>query len=290
MDNELLTIKEAATIAGVNISTLYKAIQLGKIKVESIPIRGKVIKKINKSELERIYGPFPLEANRSESKIPIYSIGSESIPLEANRSESKIPIYSIGSESIPLEILKTAIKDVIEAERAQLMKPLEDQSLYRLGRMEQENIFLKAKVETLLQELEQYKSLSGPVELEAWQKEKEDLLSRAEAIQKENEEHIRKAEGMNQVLLDNANNIKELAKEKDRLQSGFKEQEAIIKEKERALKELDELHQKELEQLQREQEKKLKLMSDSAEKEKIEIVEAWKKKTEELERPWWKFW
>ncbi len=269
MDNELLTIKEAATIAGVNISTLYKAIQLGKIKVESIPIRGKVIKKINKSELERIYGPFP---------------------LEANRSESKIPIYSIGSESIPLEILKTAIKDVIEAERAQLMKPLEDQSLYRLGRMEQENIFLKAKVETLLQELEQYKSLSGPVELEAWQKEKEDLLSRAEAIQKENEEHIRKAEGMNQVLLDNANNIKELAKEKDRLQSGFKEQEAIIKEKERALKELDELHQKELEQLQREQEKKLKLMSDSAEKEKIEIVEAWKKKTEELERPWWKFW
>ena len=289
MDNELLTIKEAATLAGVNISTLYKAIQLGKIEVESIPIRGKVIKKINKSELERVYGPFPMEANRSELKIPINSNRRESHPMEENGNES-IPLETNRSESIPLEILKTAIKDVIEAERGQLMKPLEDQALYRLGRMEQENIFLKAKVETLLQELDQYKSLPGPGELEAWQIEKEDLLSRAEAIQKENKEYIRKAEGMNQVLLDNANNIKELAKEKDRLQSGFKEQEAIIKEKERALKELDELHQQELEQLRKEQEKKLKLMSDSAEKEKIEIVKAWKKKTEELERPWWKFW
>jgi hypothetical protein len=60
-------------------------------------------------------------------------------------------------------------------------------------------------------------------------------------------------------LLDNANNIKELAKEKESFQSVLKEQEATIKEKERALKELDELHKAELEQ---------------AEKKQIEISEA----------------
>ena len=42
--------------------------------------------------------------------------------------------------------------------------------------------------------------------------------------------------------------------------------------------------------IDRVKERTLKLMSESAEKEKVEIVEAWKKKTEELEKPWWKFW
>ena len=98
-------------------------------------------------------------------------------------------------------------------------------------------------------------------------------------LQKEKEEQIRKAEGLNQVLLDNANNIKELAKEKDNFQSTLKEQEATIREKERALKDLEELHKQKLEQALKQ-----------AEEEKKQIAEVWKKELEEAKKPWWKFW
>ncbi len=71
--------------------------------------------------------------------------------------------------------IKTAVREVIEAERNQLMKPLEEQALYRLGRIEQENIFLKAKVETLLQEnqvlQEQVRALPGPSIIEEKEKD-----------------------------------------------------------------------------------------------------------------------
>ncbi|MEQ8225872.1 MAG: hypothetical protein ABRQ37_26405, partial [Candidatus Eremiobacterota bacterium] len=105
------------------------------------------------------------------------------------------------------------------------------------------------------------------------------LKARAESIQKEKEEQIRKAEGFNQVLLDNANNIKELAKEKDKFQSVLKEHEATIKEKERALKDLEKLHRAELDQALKQ-----------AEEKQMEISEAWKKELELAKRPWWKFW
>jgi hypothetical protein len=100
-----------------------------------------------------------------------------------------------------------------------------------------------------------------------------------ELMEKDKEEQNRKAEALNQVLLDNANNIKELTKEKDNFQSALKEQEATIREKERALKDLEELHRAELEQALKQ-----------AEEKQMEISEAWKKELELAKRPWYKFW
>jgi len=60
---------------------------------------------------------------------------------------------SMNNQGISMkETLKEVVRETITEERNQLMKPLEEQALYRLGRIEQENIFLRAKVETLLQE------------------------------------------------------------------------------------------------------------------------------------------
>ncbi|MEQ8192694.1 MAG: hypothetical protein ABRQ39_32310, partial [Candidatus Eremiobacterota bacterium] len=87
------------------------------------------------------------------------------------------------------------------------------------------------------------------------------------------------AESIQKILLDNANNLKELATEKAKIEIQLKDQNSTIKEKERALKELQEIHQKEIEQLKQQ-----------SEEEKKAIAEAWRKEMEENKKPWWKFW
>jgi len=142
------------------------------------------------------------------------------------------------------------------------------EKVFNAGVLTKENQFLKERLETVLQEnellREQVKALPDLqtiqekekdliIQIEMERKEKEDLKSTGETIRQEQEEKHRK--------------------ELEELETREKE-----------------LHRQELEQIKQEHERTLKLMSESAEKEKMEIVEAWKKKTEELERPWWKFW
>lgn len=174
------------------------------------------------------------------------------------------------------ETFKEVVKETIAEERNQLMKPIEEQALYRLGILENEVKHLQAEKATLRQEnellREQVKALPGPAEL----KTKENIIL---LLQKEKEEQIRKTESLNQVLLDNANNIKELTKERDNFQSVLKELEATIKEKETSQKKLKELHRIQLEQTLKQ-----------AEEEKKQIVDIWKKELEEAKKPWWKFW
>lgn len=141
------------------------------------------------------------------------------------------------------------------------------EKVFNAGVLTKENQFLKERLETVLQEnellREQVKALPDLktiqekekdliIQIELERKEKEDLKSIGETIQRKQEEKLKQSEEIHR---------KEL-----------------------------EAHRAELEKLKQEHERTLKLMSESAEKEKMEIVEAWKKKTEELERPWWKFW
>jgi len=58
MDNkeEFITIKDASRIYNLNINTLYKYIQQGKIKVENHTIRGRKIQRLTKSEIEEFLG------------------------------------------------------------------------------------------------------------------------------------------------------------------------------------------------------------------------------------------
>jgi hypothetical protein len=277
--NDLLTIKEAANLYRVHITTIYKAIQEGRIEVELNSNRKKKIKKVKKSDLEREF------ANSNRNRIEV----------ELNSNRSIIENYSTSNRNrIEVESIKTAVKEVIEAERSQLMKPLEEQALYRLGRIEQENQFLKQRLETVLQEnelfKEQLKALPLPAELELKehtilliQKEKADVEFMLSSLQKEKESNQK-------VLMENANNLKELSSEKAKIEIQLKEQNSTIKEKEHSLKELHELHNQEIERLKLQaEEEKNRLKSEAEEREK-HIAEAWKKELELAKKPWWKFW
>jgi len=238
MDNEYISITEAVNITGKHITTIYKAIRRGKLPAIDAIDNSKAVKKVNKADLLRLYSIKSKDGYRP----------------------------AIDDYRPAIDDYRKAIEEVLETKQTQLMKPLEELATYRLGRIEQENSFLKAKVETLLQELEQYKSLPGPAQVEEKEKalmvlqgkyeeqiqritelhqEKEDLLSRAETIQKEQEEK----------------QIQEL------------------KEKDQRIKDLEELHRAEMEQALKQ-----------AEAKQIEISEAWKKELEQAKRPWWKFW
>ncbi len=296
MDNEYISITEAVNISGKHITTIYTAIRKRKLKTIDAIENSKVIKKVLKSDLIRLFKldirkrySDAIENSNNAIANSIENSNNATANIQANSIENSN--NAIANSIVTIENYKKAIEEVLEAKQSQLMKPMEEQALYRCGILENEVKHLQVEKETLRQEnellMEQIKALPDfrqekdnyKEQVEILKKEKEDLKARAETIQKEKEEQIRKAEGLNQVLLDNANNIKELAKEKDNFQSALKEQEATIREKERALKDLEELHRTEMEQALKQ-----------AEEKQMEISEAWKKELEEAKKPWWKFW
>ncbi|MEQ8192568.1 MAG: helix-turn-helix domain-containing protein [Candidatus Eremiobacterota bacterium] len=267
MENEY-NIKEISSITGKSHTTIYRLIKSGKLP--SFVVKEDGIHHafhVKKEDLEAFLGKKIEDMKSNEIHDEIHMKSSEFHLTEETLQEAIVKSFSYLSTS--------------------LMKPIEEQAIYRLGILENEVKHLQAEKETLRQEnellREQVKALPDfrqekdnyKAQVEILEKEKEDLLSRAETIQKEKEEQERKAEGLNQVLLDNANNIKELATEKDKIQSILKEHEATVKEKERAIKDIEEIHQQELKKL---------------EDEKKQIAEAWKKELEQAKRPWYKFW
>jgi excisionase family DNA binding protein len=288
------TIKEIAEITGKSDTTIYRYLKKGKIPFFTVEKDGQTIYQVKKSDLESFLGHIVEDDEKTVTHNEETLFHNEKTVThneetlfhnEKTVTHNEKPFFQFNQEN-----LQEAIFQAISQQQNQLMKPMEEQALYIAGKLSTENQFLKDRLETLRQEnellREQVKILPAPADLEnkesailKLQKEKEDLLSRAETIQKEKEEQIRKAEGLNQVLLDNANNIKELTKEKDNFQTVLKEHEATIREKERALKDLEDLHRQELEQALKQ-----------AEEEKKQIAEVWKKELEEAKRPWWKFW
>jgi hypothetical protein len=255
MNNGLLTLNEICVMTGKSYTSVLRYVKSGKLKSVTMTIQGKPCYKVKRSDMERF-------------------IEKHGISMNIHGEGERI---SMNNQGISMkETFKEVVRETIAEERNQLMKPIEEQALYRLGILENEVKHLQAEKEVLRQEnellSEQVKALPVPAELDT----KENIIL---LLQKEKEEHIRKAEGLNQVLLDNANNIKELTKEKDNFQLVLKEHEATIREKERALKDLEELHRVELEQALKQ-----------AEEKQMEISEAWKKELELAKRPWYKFW
>jgi len=373
---EFITIKEASELVGVNISTIYR--NISNLQCKTAQIGAKKIKYVQKSDIERFFcisernkqmHAFASETNKDKQK--------ESMQNKEKQKES------MQSNANLKESMREVIEEFFEVKQSQLMKPIEEQALYRLGILETEVKHLLAEKETLRHEnellREQVKALPGPGELETkentillLQKEKEDLLTQVEeyknlpekledTIQKlqskedeikeletklkiekeetearllgEKEEAIKEhekeaqkqkeelesklkaeeeekarakataeealkqlkelpapVESIQQILLDNANNIKELSKEKETFQSVLKEHEATIKEKERALKELEELRRQELEQIQKQAEEREAQLKKEAEDREKQIAEAWKKELDLAKKPWWKFW
>jgi len=169
---ELFTIQDIIRLTRISQNTLYRYIRQGKIKTIKMIKSGKQVITIEKQELERFLG-YPVKGDTTNDSIDTTTGKQDTIS------------GSIYDKTLTKSDIKELFQELIQEQNTLIMKPMEEQSLYRLGRVEQENSFLKAKVETLLQELEQYKSLPGPADVEKWQKEKEDLLYRAETIQKD---------------------------------------------------------------------------------------------------------
>ncbi|MEQ8191996.1 MAG: hypothetical protein ABRQ39_28785 [Candidatus Eremiobacterota bacterium] len=292
MDNDYISITEAVNISGKHITTIYTAIRKRKLKTIDAIENSKVIKKVLKSDLIRL---FKLDIRKRYSDAienpnnaivnSIENSNNATANIQANSTENSN--NTIANSIVTIENYKKAIEEVLEAKQSQLMKPLEEQALYRCGLLENEVKHLQAEKETIRQENEllreqvkilpdfQQKQETYKIQINLLEKEKEDLKTKTEIIQKEKEEQNKKIESLNQALLDNANNIKELATEKDKFQSILKEHEATVKEKEQAIKDIEEIHQQELKKL---------------EEEKKQIAEAWKKELEQAKRPWWKFW
>lgn len=260
MDNEFLTIPEVARLTGKTVNTIYRYIRNDKLRYNRVIYQGREVYRIEKKEIQRF---FKCDISDISEDI-IGNISSDISKDTSDISEDKI---------------QRAIEKAISQQQAVFLKPIEEQALYRLGKIEQENNFLKAKVETLLQELEQYKSLPGPADMEKWKKEKEDLLSEGEIHRQEQEEkHRRELEAVKGKYEDY------LQKEKEDLLSRAetiqKEQDSRYKvELEKQKKDIEEAHRQELEKIKKQ-----------AEEEKKQIAETWRKELEEARRPWWKFW
>lgn len=174
-NGELITIKEAAELTGINTTTIYKKIKKGKLICTCRQVQGVEIKQVKKADIIRLYGvrQVPSSARQvpeDDNQVPA---GASQMPSSAERKNE----------------IREVIEDFFSAKQAELVKPMEQNALYRLGRVEQENQFLHTKVETLLHEIEQYKALPCQIQerdeeikiiIARHEKEKEELKIMAE--------------------------------------------------------------------------------------------------------------
>ena len=244
-----VTLKEASLLTGKSCSTVYR---LGKSKL--IPWKR-----------ENINGNYEIMFDRF-GLIEFFSNYEK--PPQENKSITKNEI-------------KEVIEEFFETKQTQLMKPLEQEAIYRVGKLETENRFLKERLETIIEEnkdlREQFKSLPGPAE-----KIKETIKK----IKTENmllKEELRDLpctpKEVNKKFLQNKDNIEKLQSKNSELEE---EQKILIEDLKKRENYMD-LQEEKL----KEMEEKLKL----EEKEKLKIVQKWKERVEELELPWWKkFW
>jgi len=254
MDDELLTIKEASIITGVSESTIYRYIRQGKLTCQSLTINRKKIAKVIKSELIKV--------------LSIPESHCQSLPITDNQPANHYQSVTITDSQLTKDNLKDTFREFLEEQKTELMKPLEQQALYKLGAVEKENLYLCERLETLRQEnellREQVKALPDKTYMEK--------------IQAENQE--KEKDLMIQIELER----QEKENYKSRGETIQKEQE----EKQKQIQNMEELHRAEIDRIKKQaEEEKNKLKAESEEREK-KISDAWKKEIEELKKPWYK--
>lgn len=246
-DKEFLTIQEAGKIFNLHRSTLYRKIDKGQLKVVADCRNGKNVKMLRISELEALYGKAKVVG---DSRNATTGDNLRQSPTVAMRQPATTDIQ---------EQVKKAFIETIQEQQATLLKPLEEQALYRVGRLEElvkhleaEKEFLRVENETLKSEM---KALPDLKQLESLEAEKENQAKK---------------------LLEQSENIRILQKEKEVIMD-LREQDNTEKEKLlETHKEAEEKHLAEIEEL------KKKLEEEEKDKQYIE-----KRLQEEL-RPWWK--
>ncbi|MEQ8192574.1 MAG: helix-turn-helix domain-containing protein [Candidatus Eremiobacterota bacterium] len=254
LNNSNLTIQEAVNYSGKSISTLYRYIRSGKLPHKKAIIDDKEMIIIEKDQLIRVF-------KISNNQVIINSMSNDN-------HDNQVTINSMSNDNqmIINDNMRKVLEEFFESKQSQLMKPLEEQSIFVAGKLTQENQFLKQRLETVLQEndllREQIKALPLPAELEnkdnmilILEKEKENILSKIETIEKEKEKQ----------------NTRHITEQQKQIQE--------LEEKEQKIKNIEELYKQKLEQA--------KIQAEEREKQ---IAEAWRKELEDAKKPWWKFW
>ena len=184
MDEALLTIKEAVIFTGKCERTIYRYIKKGKIPCQTVVSQmsdsSQTIVRMKKSDLIRVFN-IPSDTCQTD------------VRQESDSSQTPVRDFK--------EDIKTVIEEYFNNKSTQLMKPLEEQALYRCGILENEVKHLQAEKETLRQEnevlREQVKALPD------FQKENDEIrreLSKFNEEKKSNEELRRTLDELQQNL------------------------------------------------------------------------------------------
>jgi hypothetical protein len=254
-----LTIQDIVKITGKSSNAINKYIKKGKIKSRKSMENGVTAREVEKKEVERFLG---------------HTI---EWPVTGEMSKEEISSETKSSEISSKEMLKKTVREILEEEKF-LQKPLEEQVIYRIEKLEE-------IVRNLLEQRElpdkkvhknraddecpdniKHVLMDNAENIKILQKEKESLLNTVKKLDEENralksqvDKNNRYSDSIAKTLLESAENLQVLQKEV----------EALEKEKHRLMRELE-------------------IVKFSAEEEKKKISQSWKARLEELSKPWWK--
>lgn len=139
MDNEYITINEASKLTGKCQNTIHRYIKKGKLHVNTCQYNGKQVMTVKKSEVERVFN------------IPINTCHDISSHMESHANTGNdMSLHE--NTGVTKEEIKEVIQEFFTSKQSELIRPIEEISLYQLGAVEKEKFFLKARLETILKE------------------------------------------------------------------------------------------------------------------------------------------
>lgn len=267
----MLTLPEAAIFTGKSYSTIYRYFKKGKFQVKITESQGKSVVKIEKEELVRVFG-------LNGSQVEVTESHGES-QMEVTESHMKV------TESQIVDIVKKTVTE----QHNQLMKPMEELAIYRVGELTNEIKHLSAEKEALIEEnntlRKHLKALPGPVDeivatITLLEQEKETLLREKETAIQQTTEALQKSQAEKNTVL----------QEKAAIQNEKEQTVEELQKKEQTIQQIE----KEKAELQSEKERELAAMQqkieaqEKEEKDYLATIEEMKKRLEEAEKPWWR--
>ncbi|MEQ8186897.1 MAG: hypothetical protein ABRQ39_02905 [Candidatus Eremiobacterota bacterium] len=305
-----ITILEASLLTGKSQSTVYKYIERGTIPCEKNIINGKEYLTLKKKDIERVFNIICPESE--EDKV-----------MESSTHTDKAEHVVRDEEHLTAEKVREVMEEFFSTKQAELVKPVEQQSLYRLGRVEQENQFLKEKLETLLEENRKLQE-----ENQIFQKELKSLPVLAESMKnldilREENVKIKEENSILQEDLKSLTVMSETIKNLEKENIGLQEENQTLHDKLKAspgpsiekvlmdnasnlkilsrdktelqerLREKEEVIQTQYARLLKEKEEALEeqkaMFLARMEEEKGQLLESWQQEKDE-KKAWWKFW
>ncbi len=238
-EKEYLTIYEASQVTGKCQNTIHRYIKKGKLHVKPCQYNGKQVMTVEKAELERVFNITGNTCNDMSRPMASHVNTGNDTSSHVNPPEIK-------------EELKEVIQEFFTTKQAELMRPIEEMALYKLGAVEKENTFLKARLEIILQE----------------NQELQDKMKLLPDLQVVTEQKIKDMEELHRQELEKVKN--EAEEEKEKTLTVLQAQITDLQKEKEALK------------IQAEKEK-----AEAEEREK-QMAEAWRKELEEARRPWYR--